>query len=127
MHHPEQNTEKGYTSVRVLGVFILLVELGLLFAYGFGGYIINEVGSWGGSSAFNNGLIPIEWTMGGEGMIFYFTTLIFALIAFGCLYAATSRSTITGFFISFFIVGFTTILSPTLQKFWYNVFVSGFW
>jgi hypothetical protein len=37
--HPGQ--EKGSTSVRVLGVFILLVELGLLFAYGFSGYIIN--------------------------------------------------------------------------------------
>lgn len=60
-------------------------------------------------------------------MIFYFSTLIFTLIAFGCLYAAISRATITGFFISFFIVGYTTILSPTLQKFWHDVFISGFW
>lgn len=36
-----QASEKGHTSVRILGVFILLVELGLLFAYGFSGYIIN--------------------------------------------------------------------------------------
>ena len=56
--------EKGHTSVRIMGVFILLVELGLLFAYGFSGYLINEVGSWGGSTAYNT-LIPAEWTFGG--------------------------------------------------------------
>ncbi len=44
-HHSE-----GHTRVRVLGVFILLVELGLLFAYGFAGYIINEYGAWGGAA-----------------------------------------------------------------------------
>lgn len=60
-------------------------------------------------------------------MFFYVSTMIFTLIGFGCLYAAISRSTLSGFFISFFIVGYTTILSPTLQKFWYNVFIGGFW
>ena len=119
--------EKGHTSVRILGVFILLVELGLLFAYGFGGYIINEIGSWGGQGAFDNSTISPDWTYGGEGMFFYVSTMVFTLIAFGCLYAAISRATLTGFFISFFIVGYTTILSPTLQKFWYNVFIGGFW
>ena len=119
--------DKGSTSIRVLGVFILLVELGLLFAYGFSGYLINEIGSWGGSNAYTSRLIPIEWTMGGQGMFFYLSTMIFTVIAFGCLYASASRSTLTGFFISFFIVAYTTILSPTLQKFWYNVFVDGFW
>jgi len=52
--------------------------------------------------------------------------MIFTLIGFGCLYAAISRSTLSGFFLSFFIVGYTTILSPTLQKFWYNVFLGSF-
>ncbi len=107
-------------------MFILLVELGLLFAYGFSGYLINEIGSWGGINAYSSSLIPVEWTMGGQGMFFYLTTMIFTVIAFGCLYAAVSRSTLTGFFISFFVVAYTTILSPTLQKFWYNVFVDGF-
>jgi hypothetical protein len=59
-------------------------------------------------------------------MFFYVTTMVFTLIAFGCLYAAVSRTTLTGFFVSFFIVGYTTIFSPTLQKFWYNVFVGSF-
>lgn len=124
---PHAGHEKGSTSVRILGVFILLVELGLLFAYGFAGFIINEVGSWGGSGAYTLGLIPIDWTFGGQGMFFYVSTMVFTVIAFGCLYASVSRSTLTGFFISFFIVGYTTIFSPTLQKFWYNVFVDGFW
>jgi hypothetical protein len=52
--------------------------------------------------------------------------MIFTLISFGCLYAAVSKSTISGFFLSFFIVGYTTILSPTLQKFWFNVFFGNF-
>ena len=49
---PHPGVEKGSTSVRIMGVFILLVEVGLLFAYGFSGFIINEIGSWGGSSAY---------------------------------------------------------------------------
>jgi hypothetical protein len=52
--------------------------------------------------------------------------LIFTIIGFGCLYAANSRTTLSGFFISFFIVGFTTIFSPVLQKFWFNVFSGSF-
>lgn len=59
-------------------------------------------------------------------MFFYVTTMIFTLISFGCLYAAVSTSTRSGFFLSFFIVGFTTILSPALQKFWFNVFFGKF-
>lgn len=59
-------------------------------------------------------------------MFFYVSTMVFTLIGFGCLYASISRTTLTGFFLSFFIVGYTTILSPTLQKFWFNVFLSNF-
>lgn len=59
-------------------------------------------------------------------MFFYICTMVFTLIGFGCLYASVSRSTLSGFFVSFFIVGYTTIFSPTLQKFWFNVFLSTF-
>lgn len=117
---------KGLLSVRLLGVVILMVELGLLFAYGFAGYYVNEVGSWGGQGAFALGLIPSEFLYVGEGMFFYISTMIFTLIGFGCLYAAISRSTISGFFLSFFIVGYTTILSPPIQKIWFNIFTSDF-
>jgi hypothetical protein len=56
---PHKNPlRKENVSVRVLGVFILLVEVGLLFAYGFSGYIINEVGSWGGSGAIPSLISP---------------------------------------------------------------------
>lgn len=123
---PAIGEEKGHISVRILGVFILLVELGLLFAYGFAGYIVNEVGFWNIDGGFAAGLIPPEFTFVGEGMFFYITTMVFTLIGFGCLYASISRTTLTGFFLSFFIVGYTTIFSPTLQKFWYNVFISEF-
>jgi len=85
----------------------------------------NELGTWGGTSSIPT-WINESFNQGGEGMFFYFTTMIFTLIAFGCLYAAVSRSTISGFFLSFFIVGYTTILSPTLQKFWFNVFFGNF-
>lgn len=118
--------EKGHTSVRVLGVFILLVELGLLFAYGFGGYIINEIGSWEGVNAVVAGLTSMDLVYTGSGLIFYVVALVFTLIAFGLLFAMNSRSTLTGFFLTFFIVGFTTIFSPTVQKFWFDVFLDGF-
>lgn len=112
--------------MRVFGLLILLVELGLLFAYGFTGYIITEVGDWGALDGYAAGLIPVDFTLGGEGLFFYISTMIFTVIGFGCLYAAVSRATLSGFFLSFFIVGYTTILSPTLQKFWYNVFIDSF-
>ena len=99
--------------------------MGLLFAYGFAGYIINELGSWIGGSPLGSLITPslILW---GTGFFPYMSTMIFALIGFGCLFALISRSTLSGFFTSFFIVGFTTIFSPVLQKFWYNVFSSTF-
>ena len=121
----KNEAKKGQTSVRVMGVVILLVELGLLFAYGFSGVIINGMGSWGGKSAFLI-LVAIETALDADGAFFYITTMIFTLIAFGCLYSPVSKSLLSGFLISFFIVGYTTILSPTLQKFWYNVFIGEF-
>ena len=38
---------RGHTSARVMGAFILIIELGLLFVYGFEGKISNEYTSWG--------------------------------------------------------------------------------
>lgn len=107
-------------------MFILLIEFGLLFAYGFSGSLINEFGSWGGKTAVDNSTINLGLYYEAGGFYFYMSTMIFALIAFGCLFALISRSTLSGFFTSFFIVGFTTIFSPLLQKFWYNVFTYTF-
>jgi hypothetical protein len=97
-------------------VIILIIEFGLLFVYGFEGYLLNELTSWG-ATVYD---IPILSTYFGN--VFYWITLIFTIIGFGCLYAANSKTTLTGFFISFFVVGFTTIFSPVMQKFWFNVF-----
>lgn len=38
---------KGHTSTRIMGALILIIELGLLFVYGFEGNILNEYTSWG--------------------------------------------------------------------------------
>jgi hypothetical protein len=98
-----------------MGAIILIIEIGLLFVYGFEGKIINEYTSWGRT-------ITDELLATYQGYIFYWMTLIFTIIGFGCLYAANAKTTLSGFFISFFIVGFTTIFSPVMQKFWFNVF-----
>jgi hypothetical protein len=101
-----------------------------LFAYGFAGYIINEIGSWIAGLTppypFPVSTISPNLLLWGTGLFPYMSTMIFALIGFGCLFALISRSTLSGFFTSFFIVGFTTIFSPVLQKFWYDVFSSTF-
>jgi hypothetical protein len=62
----------------------------------------------------------LAWT--AAGAFFYVTTIVFALLGFGLLFAAIARSTLSGFFVSFFVVGLTTIFSPVLQKFWADVF-----
>ncbi len=90
--------------------------------YGFEGKILNEFTSWGGAMTVD--LLELFATY--QGYIFYWITLIFTIIGFGCLYAANSKTTLSGFFISFFIVGFTTIFSPVMQKFWFNVFSYSF-
>jgi len=118
--------KKGHTSVRVLGALILFIEFGLLFAYGFTGLLRNEFGSWGGSAAIISRITNTDLFYGHAGMFFYISTLVFTLIGFGCLFAAIGRTTLSGFFVSFFVVGLTTILSPTLQKFWFNVFSGSF-
>ena len=87
---------------------------------------MNELGSFGGLTGYKHQTSYIDLFYGLGGIYFYISTLIFALIGFGCLFAAISRSTLSGFFASFCIVGLTTILSPTLQKFWFNVFSTQF-
>jgi hypothetical protein len=101
-----------------MGAIVLFIELGILFVYGFQGSLLSEIVSWGGlDQSFVFGLAYVQ-----NGFIFYFAALIFALIGFGCLFASLSKSTLSGFFVSFFVVGFTTIFSPIMQKFWFNVF-----
>lgn len=106
-------------STRLFGVIILLFILGFLFVYGFVGYIINENTSW---------LIitPITLQLSQYFSYYNLITLFFILVGFGCLFNSMSNVTITGFFTALFIVSFTTLLSPLLQKWWYDVFTGGF-
>lgn len=108
-----------HLATRLFGVIILLFIIGFLFVYGFVGYYINENTSW---------LIPTPVALAYSQYFSYYNlvTLFFILVGFGCLYNSMSNVTITGFFTALFIVSFTTLLSPLLQKWWYDVFTGGF-
>jgi hypothetical protein len=99
-------------------VVILLFEFVFLFIYGFKGEILNEITSW---ATVSNSLV-----FSGFFAPYNLITLIFILVGFGCLYNSMHRVTLTGFFTALFITSFTTLLSPLLQKWWFNVFTGGF-
>ncbi len=56
----------------------------------------------------------------------FFISSIFVVLGFGLVFAYFKTSTLSSVFLSLFIVSFTILLSPILQKFWFNIFIYGF-
>lgn len=59
------------------------------------------------------------------GGIFVIST-VFVVIGFGMLLGYLKKAAFTGIFTAVFTVSITFIISPILQKFWFNVFMSDF-
>ena len=57
---------------------------------------------------------------------FFVLTSIFTVVGFGLLFSIFTKAMATGLFTSIFIVSFTIIISPFLQKFWFNVLITDF-
>ena len=96
---------------RLFGGAILLLEFGLLFAYGFEGLLFDEP-----TDAFANSVINF----------LYFATLILAVLGFGLQLSYFQSTGLTAIFQSLFVVSLTTIFLPPMMQFWYNVYIGSF-
>lgn len=94
------------------GVIILLFEFAYLWIYGFGGESYY--------SSTDNA------TSTNSMSVYFVMTAVFTILGFGLIFAYFKTATMTGLFLSTFIVSFTMLLSPILQKWWFNVFIYGF-
>ncbi len=56
----------------------------------------------------------------------YVVSTIFVVLGFGLLLAYFKKATGSALFTVLFIVSYTAILSPILQKFWFNIFITNF-
>lgn len=103
---------------------LLIVIFAAFWIYGFAGEIRNAstadyptTGLAGKTNSQN-----VQTALGG---IFVIST-VFVVLGFGMLLGYLRRAAFTGIFTAIFTVSITFIISPILQKFWYNVFMSDF-
>lgn len=67
--------------------------------------------------------LPNTQTLLGD---LYIVSTIFVVLGFGLVLAYFKKGTASALFTVLFIVSYTAILSPILQKFWFNVFITNF-
>jgi hypothetical protein len=103
---------------RAFGIIILLLMFGVFWIYGWGSEILLVTSP--SNSPFMNFASQTIY-----GNIFILSA-IFTVIGFGLLLTIFANATATGLLTSFFIVSFTIIIAPFLQKFWFNVFIVDF-
>lgn len=124
----EKESRQAHTEKlnRAAGILILIFLVGFLWIYGFASEIrfIKNITLPNTSSPVNpQASNASEFTAYG----FYFLiSAIFTVLGFGLIFVYFKTGTATSIFLSLFIVSMTMLLSPILQKFWYNVFIKGF-
>lgn len=101
----------------LLGFFIIALQIGMLFAYGFTGKF-SYFGTVGGipnfSFTFETLTLPMYFFMG-----------LFA-VGLGLMLSFFGRGTALGLGTTIFAIALNIQLSPLLQKFWFDVFVGDF-
>jgi hypothetical protein len=103
---------------RSTGVMLMLFIIGVFFVYGYGTEIRLV------TSAYTSQQISfISQTIYGN---LFILSSIFAVIGFGLLLNFFKSANASGILISLFIVSLTIIVSPFMQKFWFNVFITNF-
>jgi hypothetical protein len=104
------------TSNRAAGAMVLVIMFGILWVYGWA----SEVRLTTTSSS------PVSLTSQTIYGNLFILASVFTVIGFGLLLSYFKNATVTALFTSIFIVSFTIILSPILQKFWFNIFITNF-
>ena len=95
---------------RLFGVFGLLFQLGILFAYGFASQLFNE----GSSSTLSS-------TAANSFLVEFILMLVFTLLGFGLLLSFLKYGTWSGMATALMVVSVNIQLGLLMQKFWFNV------
>jgi predicted exporter len=97
-------------STRMLGITLMVIQLGIIFAYGFEGGFYQEQSS-----------APILTDLFSLLMM-----VVLVLLGFGLLISPYLHATWLGITTSLITLSIAVLLNPLLNKFWFNAFVSGF-
>jgi hypothetical protein len=103
------------------GGILLVVMAGVFWIYGFAGEVRNATTK----NLPTTGLTGSQNTQTVLGNLFVLTA-IFVVIGFGLLLSYFKRATFSALFVSIFTVSLTAIVSPILQKLWFNIFITNF-
>lgn len=104
---------------RVFGVLALLLQIGILFPYGFQASLLNE------------GTVGTTPTSSSEGvatqfLIEYILMAVFALLGFGLLLSFLKYGTWSGMATALLVISVNIQLGLLFQKFWFNIFTNAF-
>lgn len=97
---------------RIQGVSLFIVEIGCLVAYGLAGSFFDETTNLA-NAAFGDIYTVVMMAL-------------FVLVGFGLLLSAYRFGNWLGMATAIIVVAVSVQLSPLLQKFWFNVFLTGF-
>jgi hypothetical protein len=103
----ENNSSGGGKAFAVL---LFLLELGILFAYGFAGSFFNS-----------NSLEAADY----QTLSYIFLSML-AILGYGLIISYFKNGILTGMATTLLIVSINVQLGPLIHKFWYNVFMIGF-
>jgi len=103
---------------RATGIMLMILIFGVFWIYGWG----TEIRLVGSPYTYPH-INYISQTIYGN---LFILSSIFTVIGFGLLFAFFKSASASGLFMSLFIVSFTIITSPFLQKFWFNIFIGNF-
>jgi len=106
---------------RVFGVLALLLQIGILFAYGFQSSLLNEGNT-------NSATVPTDSTaeVTTQFLIQYILMAVFSLIGFGLLLSFLKYGTWSGMATALLVISVNIQLGLLLQKFWFIVFTNSF-
>ena len=104
---------------RVFGVLALMLQIGMLFAYGFEGSLLNE-----GILGTTPTSTPV--TVASQFLIEYVLMAAFALLGFGLLLSFLKYGTWSGMATALLVISVNIQLGLLFQKFWFNIFTNGF-
>lgn len=96
---------------RILGLSFLIIEIGVMFAYGFAGSFSFETNP---SFAAYQEIISVV------------LLALFVLVGFGLLLSTYRFANWLGTTTAIVVVAISVQLAPLLQKFWFSVFITGF-
>lgn len=101
-----QHQENAKGKVRGVAIFLLLLEVGLMFAYGFGSDFV-----------VGGALFPTT-SDNTNSLIYYITSAIMALLGWGLIIAYSENSAISGLTTTLITAGIFVQLAPPLNAFW---------